>query len=205
VVLGGILICAFAVSAHGQAVTGSIVGTITDASGAVNPQAKVTITDQGTSITTTTTADASGYYSFAFVKPAIYKVAASKEGFATAVQSDVMLSVNSTVRVDMALKPGVVTQTINVTSEALLPQTDSAQTGSTVTSVEAEQLPVAANRNLQNLMVLVPGVTEVAFNHSRFFNVQTTLSVPVNGVNSVIIRADISNCGFPRNVLSCRA
>ena len=160
-------------------------GRSSDASGAVIPQATVTITDQGTGITTTTTADASGYYSFAFVKPATYKVAASKEGFATGVQSDVMLLVNSTVRVDMALKPGTVTQTISVTSQAPLLQTDSAQTGATVTSVEAEQLPLAVNRNFQSLMLLVPGTTEATFNHSRFFNAQTTLTVPVNGTNSL--------------------
>jgi len=185
VVLGGILICALSLSAHAQWVSGSIVGTVTDTSGAVIPQATVTITDQGRGITTTTTTDSSGYYSFAFVKPATYKVASSREGFATAVQRDVVLSVNSTVRVDMTLKPGSVTQTVTVTSEAPLLQTDSAQTGLTVTSLEAAELPLTANRNLQDLLVLVPGVTEAAFNHSRFFNVQTTLTVPVNGVNSL--------------------
>jgi Carboxypeptidase regulatory-like domain/TonB dependent receptor-like, beta-barrel len=189
--LSGTLICAIAISAHGQAVTGSVVGTITDTSGAVIPGATVTITDVGTNIARTITTDANGYYSFAIVKPATYKVTASKTGFATGVHSDVILSVNSTVRVDMTLKPGSVTQTINVTSEAPLLQTDSAQTGTTVTSTEVEQLPLSANRNFQNLMVMVPGVTDASYNHSRFFNVQTTLAVPVNGTNSLLSNVQI--------------
>ncbi|HEV2498692.1 MAG TPA: carboxypeptidase regulatory-like domain-containing protein [Terriglobia bacterium] len=175
----------FSPFAVGQAVNGSVVGTVTDSSGAVVPQAKVTITNVGTSVSEPAMTDGSGYYSFPDLPPAIYKVTIEKQGFTSVVRSGVTLAVNSTVRVDVKLSPGQVTQTVTVQSQVAELQTDTAKTGGTLSSVQAEQLPLGTNRNFQNLLTLVPGTTGVQNNHSHFFNPQNSLNSEVNGTSSM--------------------
>ncbi len=168
-----------------QAVNGTVVGTVTDSTGGTVPQAQVTITDVNTNVSRSATTDASGYYSFPALPPSTYRVRVEKTGFATVQRPEVPVMVNSTVRVDVELAPGQVTQTISVESTIPLLQTDTAKTGSTLTSVQAEQLPLGTNRNFQNLLNLVPGSTPAQFNHSRFFNPQNSLNSEVNGTSSL--------------------
>jgi hypothetical protein len=170
----------------GQAVNGSLVGTITDSTGAVAPGAQVKLTEEGTDVTLTGTTDASGNYSFADVKPSTYKVTVEKSGFKTAIRSGVVVPVNATVRVDLSLEVGQVSQEVNVTETIPLLQTETAQTGGTVTTQQVEELPSGTNRNFQNLVLLVPGSNGSAdYNHSRFFNAQNTLNTEVNGTSSM--------------------
>ncbi len=170
---------------YAQAVNGTVVGTVTDSSGGTVPGAQVTITDVNTNVSRSATTDAAGYYSFPALPPSTYRVRVEKTGFAAAQRPKVPLPVNSTVRVDVQLQPGQVTQTISVESTLPLLQTDTAKTGSTLTSVQAEQLPLGTNRNFQNLLNLVPGATPAQFNHSRFFNPQNSLNSEVNGTSSL--------------------
>ncbi len=183
------VICVFMLLAQGwawaQAVNGTVVGTVTDPSGAVIPAATVTITDVGTNTSRSITTDANGYYTFPNLPPSNYKVRVEKQGFATAERSDIPLTVNSTLRVDLSLQPGQVTETINVASTIPLLQTDTAKTGMTLSSMQASQLPLGNNRNFQNLLNLVPGATRSEFNHSRFFNPQNSLNNQVNGSSSL--------------------
>ncbi len=175
----------FSPAARGQAVNGGIVGTVTDSSGAVVPQARVTITNTATNVGQGGATDSNGYYSFPDLPPGSYKVAVAKQGFSTIVRSGVRLFVNSTVRVDVSLKPGEMTQTVNVKSTIPLLQTDTAQTGGQLTSVQATQLPLGTNRNFQNLLNLIPGSSGTAYNHSHFFNPQNSLNSEVNGTSSL--------------------
>ncbi|MGH9377364.1 MAG: carboxypeptidase regulatory-like domain-containing protein [Terriglobia bacterium] len=179
------VVCVFPPSALGQAVNGSVVGTVTDSSGAVVPHAKVTITNLGTNVSEPAMTDGNGYYSFPDLPPSTYKVAVAKQGFTSVVRSGVSLLVNSTMRVDFTLNPGQVTQTVTVQSRVAELQTDTAKTGGTLTSVQAEQLPLGTNRNFQNLLNLIPGSTGTAYNHSHFFNPQNSLNSEVNGTSSL--------------------
>ncbi|MGH9351691.1 MAG: carboxypeptidase regulatory-like domain-containing protein, partial [Terriglobia bacterium] len=179
------VVCVFPPLALGQAVNGSVVGTVIDPSGAVVPQARVTITNVGTTVSQTARTDASGYYSFPDLPPGNYKVRVEKQGFATIDRSGVSLFVNSTVRVDVSLKPGEMTQTVTVQSQIPTLQTDTAQTGAQITAIQAEQLPLGTNRNFQNLLDLVPGATGTGYNHSHFFNPQNSLNSEVNGTSSM--------------------
>ncbi|HEX5484335.1 MAG TPA: TonB-dependent receptor, partial [Terriglobia bacterium] len=183
--LAVLMIVCFFPCAFGQAVNGSIVGTITDSSGAVVPQARVTITDVGTNVSRSAPADANGYYSFPDLSPGAYSVQVEKHGFAKTVRTGIRLFVNTTARVDVTLQPGEVTQTVNVKSQIPLLQTDTAQTGGKLTSLQAEQLPLGTNRNFQNLLNLVPGTTRAEYNHSHFFNPQNSLNSQVNGSSSL--------------------
>jgi hypothetical protein len=184
-VLFGIILLGFSASVVGQAVNGNILGTITDSSGAMVSGARVTITEVNENVSRTATTNDSGFYSFPDVPPGVYKVRVEKPGFKTVVQNDVTLSVSTTVHVDLNLEPGSVSETVTV--ELTIPplQTDSAQTGSDLGAVQAEDLPVGNGRNFQNLLNLVPGATRAAFNHSVFFNPQGSLNSEVNGTSSL--------------------
>lgn len=171
--------------AYGQAVSGSMVGTVTDQSKAVIPGAKVTITEVGQSASRTTLTDGSGNYSFPQVPPGTYRIMVEKSGFTTGIRNDVPLDVNSSVRVDMTLTPGKVTQRVTVKGSTAILQTESAQTGGTIVATQAEQLPLGTNRNFQNLVGLIPGSTGSAYNHSHFFNPQNSLNNEVNGTSSM--------------------
>ena len=171
--------------ADAQAVSGTVVGTVTDATGATVPAAQVTITNLGTNMNRSLSTDANGYYAFPNLPPGNYKVRVEKQGFATVERTDVPLLVNSTVRVDLSLQPRQLKETVNVAATTPLLQTETAKTGTTLTSVQTEQLPLGNNRNFQNLLNLVPGATRSEFNHSRFFNPQNSLNSQVNGSSSL--------------------
>jgi hypothetical protein len=183
-----LLLCTSPQSLFAQAVNGSLVGTVTDASGAVVPGAKITLTNVGTSISRTTETNGEGNYSFPNVTPATFKVTAEKAGFATAVRSNVPVGVNTTVRVDIVLQPGQVTQEVLVTAAAPLMQTETAETGRTVNTQQIDALPITGqgpSRNFQTLLTLTPGASGADYNHSRFFNPQNTLNTEVNGTSSM--------------------
>ena len=102
--------------AFGQAITGDILGTVQDSTGAVVPGAKITLTAVDTGTKWEATSDAAGGYLFAELKPAHYSVQASKEGFQTATVSNIELLVGQRPRVDITLQVGAVTQSIEVSA-----------------------------------------------------------------------------------------
>src|SRR5947209_13581124 len=114
---------------YGQAVTGSLVGVITDSSGAAIPNAKVTAIDTNTGISRTTNTSEAGNYNFSDLPPGTYTVSAEVTGFKRATRPNLDIVVNTTVRADLGLQPGQITETIEVTSEAPMLQTERADTG----------------------------------------------------------------------------
>jgi hypothetical protein len=140
-----------------QADTGSIQGTIKDQTGAVIPGAKVTLTNEGTNLAITMTAGGDGSYIFAPVKIGIYAVSAEAPGFAKAVQSHVTLDIQQQIVVDLVLKPGAVTQTVEVTAAPPVLQTQNASVGQVVGSREVNDLPLNG-RNFTFLAQLSAGV-----------------------------------------------
>jgi hypothetical protein len=168
--------------AYAQVVSGAIVGTITDSSGAVVPRAKVTVTDVDTNVSRGLTTDSSGYYSVPDLPPGPYKVSAEKEGFAIGIHTDITLFAASTARVDITLEPGSVTQSVTV-SGGMVPklQTETTQTGIAITNAQVEALPLIENHNFQNLLNLAPGTAVATRDHSTFYNAQDSMSSPTNG------------------------
>jgi len=164
-----------------QARNGTLLGTITDASGAVMPNAKVVITDQNTNVARATQTTEAGYYAVPDLPPGEYSVAVEVTGFKKAIRGNVTVQVNSTVRVDLQLQPGQITESIDVTAELPLLQTDRTDTGRKFETRQISELPLAFNRNFQSLLNLVPGTTRGYRPHSVFFNSQDSLSTQVNG------------------------
>ena len=152
----GLLLVA-ASSLFAQIDTGAVLGTVKDQSGAVIPGAKVTLTNEGTSLTIFKVTEADGSYIFTPVKIGTYSVSAEAPGFAKAVQSKLSLNIDQHLVVDLTLKPGAITETIEVTAAAPLLQTQEASVGQVVGSREVNNLPLNG-RNFTFLAQVVAGV-----------------------------------------------
>jgi len=164
-----------------QAVSGSLVGTVTDASGGAVSNAKVTITETNTNISRTTQTNESGNYTFSQLTPGTYAVVAEQTGFKKQSRTGVDVVVNSTARIDLVLQPGNVTETIEVTAEAPALKTDRADTGRQIETKVVQDLPLPANHNFQSLSLLVPGASKPENQHSTFFNAQSSYATRFNG------------------------
>jgi hypothetical protein len=178
----GVFLPVLSTQAYGQAVKGALLGTITDSSGAAVANASVTITETRTNLNFTTKTNEDGNYTFSSIQDGVYRVEATLQGFKKAIQEDIQVKVNTTVRVDITLQVGAVTESVSVegTSEPLL-QTDRADTGRVIESRQVAELPLGFNRNFQGLVFTVPGTTRPSRPHSQFFNSQDSLESKVNG------------------------
>src|SRR5947209_222827 len=168
-------------AAWSQAVNATLLGTISDATGGMVPNAKVTATESNTNVNRSTTTNLSGNYSFPDLAPGTYDVTVELPGFKKEVRRGVNVQVNSTARVDIQLSPGQVTESVDVQADVTLLQTDRADTSSKIESETAENVPLGTQRNFQNLLNLVPGTTRASFQHSQFFNASSSLQTEVNG------------------------
>lgn len=166
---------------HAQAVKATLLGTVTDSSGATVPAAKVVIREVNTGISRSGETNQSGNYVFANLDPGRYNVSVEKEGFRASVHQNVDVLVNTATRVDAQLQPGDVKESITVTAEAAILQTDRSDTGRKIETKQVQDLPLAFNRNFQSLLNLTPGVGRAFRPHSEFFNPQDSLSNNVNG------------------------
>jgi hypothetical protein len=165
----------------GQAVHGTLLGTVFDSSGAVVGNARVTLTATRTGITQTGQTNQSGNYSFPNLQPGVYRVEVELPGFRKAIRDNVDVLVNSTARADVTLEPGQVTESVTVLADAAVLQTDRSDTGRKIESKTLSDMPLAYNRNFQSLVNLVPGAIRSFRPHSEFFNPQDSLSTRVNG------------------------
>ncbi|HEX4663606.1 MAG TPA: TonB-dependent receptor [Terriglobales bacterium] len=152
-----LLLLAGAMSA--QTFRGTILGTVTDLSGAVVPGAKVTVLQVATGIERTTQTSPDGSYNLPELPIGTYTVSVSASGFQTAVTKDVVVDVASDRRVDAQLKTGQVSEVVEVSGETL-PQveTTSAELGGILTTKTIENLPVNG-RDYTKLIYLNPGVS----------------------------------------------
>ncbi|MGC4054894.1 MAG: carboxypeptidase-like regulatory domain-containing protein [Paludibaculum sp.] len=142
-----------------QAVNGTLLGTVTDASGASVPNVKVTLTETNTGVARVATTNDSGNYNYPDLPPGTYSVTCEVTGFKKTTHGGVVLQVNTTARVDLVLQPGNVSETIEVSAQAALLQTETATTGSQMSAVHTENMPLGINHNFQNLLNLVPGTS----------------------------------------------
>ena len=169
-----------ATAAWSQAVTATLVGTITDPSGAVVTSAQVTITETQTGIVRRLATNGEGLFTQPYLAPGIYTVEVAKEGFKKVSRKNVQLQVASTIRTDFALEPGMVTETVQVTADTPLLQTDRSDINRTITSQSVRELPIA-NRSFQALVGLLPGVTPPIANFTALEDPQRTTFFQANG------------------------
>ena len=144
-------------SAFGQVDEGSITGTVLDSSGAVIPNAKVTLvnTDQG--ITLEIKSNSTGGYTFSPVKQGNYTITVTAQGFSKTTQKNVHVDVAQVLQVNVSLKLGAATETVEVTTAPALLQTEEASVGQVIGSAEVNALPLNG-RNFTFLAQLGAGM-----------------------------------------------
>jgi len=143
--------------------TGTLVGLVSDPSGAVVPDVSVTVRSLETNISVTETTGTAGVFTFPNLRAGLYEVKAVKQGFRTATVPSVKLDVNATFRVNIALEVGEVSETVEVTTAAPMLQTDEATVGHLIEQQRIVDLPLNG-RNFQQLQLLTPGSVDT-FNH----------------------------------------
>ncbi len=152
---------------RGQNTNGSITGRLTDPSGAVISGARVTIRNLGTGEGRTLTTDASGDFTATLLLPGHYSVTAEHQGFKTAVQNDITLEVDQTVRADLTLDVGSATQRVEVAANALTLDTDTAAVAQTIDQKQVSELPLNG-RSFVNLLFLEPGAVQTGGEQSTY-------------------------------------
>lgn len=168
-------------TAHAQVLKAQVLGTISDTTGAIIPGAKIVLTEQQTNSSREGETNESGLFIFTNLDPGLYQVEVEVEGFRKAVRADIDVLPNTTVRVNLSLEPGIVTEVVTITDTAPILQTDRADTGAKIEQKQLQDLPLLFNRNYQGLLTLVPGVGRPYRPHSQFYNSQDSLSTRING------------------------
>jgi Carboxypeptidase regulatory-like domain len=182
--LGFIVFCLAAGSngptAAGQAVFGSVFGTVTDQQGAGVLGAKVTVTSTTKGTTVQTTSNDSGNYTVTHLIPDVYKVRVEASGFKVFEVNNVLVSADASNRQDAQLSVGDVTQTVEVSGEVEQLKTDRADVAIEFNSRYVEDLPIL-NRNFTNFELLSPGTQKAMFAHAATENPQGGQQIFVNG------------------------
>ena len=154
-----IFACQCAISAFAQATnSGTVVGAVTDQSGAVVPGATITLTDTATGSTRSTTTNAAGEYVLQNVPPSNYDITVSKAGFATDKIAGQAVAVGSQTNASFKLQVGAAQTTIEVQTSGVELQTLNATIGTTVAPVAIDSLP-ALGRDVSTFATLQPGVS----------------------------------------------
>lgn len=158
----------------------TIVGDVTDPSGAAIPGASITVTNQGTGIERIVESNEAGQFRVFPLNPAAYTVRAESAGFKTQVRDDVVLQVADVLEVDFIMELGEVTETIEVTGAAPIMQTQEASVGGVVNETELQRLPVN-QRNFTRLILLMPGTSSRRRSQARGTGESGTNLYSVNG------------------------
>jgi hypothetical protein len=140
-----------------QTFYGSIIGTVTDATGGAVPQANVTLVNLGTAERRVMQTDTAGNYQFVNLVPSQYRVEVEKSGFRRFAREPITVEVQNAVRIDVAMSVGDVSQTVEVSAQTPLLQTEDSSLGQVVESRKVLEMPLNG-RNVFGLVALVPGV-----------------------------------------------
>src|SRR6266446_5674159 len=140
-----------------QSTYGTVTGSVTDSSGGAVAEAQVTLTNLGTSEKRTQTTGADGLYSFVNLNPSRYKVEVEKTGFKRFTRPEVVVEVNQSARIDVTLQVGDVTQSVEVTGETPLLESETSSLGEVVEQRQTDELPLNG-RNIFNLAFVAPSV-----------------------------------------------
>jgi hypothetical protein len=181
--LAAVLCIALAIpaTAHAQAATGTLLGNVKDESGSAVPGATVTATEVRTSISRTAVSNNAGNYIFTNLTSGVYRVDGELAGFKKFSRDGVEVDVNTTVRIDISLSVGTLSESVTVSAESPALQTDRTDTGRVIEGSQIAEMPLGFNRNFQGMLVIVPGASRPFRPHSEFFNSQDSLSSNVNG------------------------
>ena len=150
--------------------TGSISGRVQDEKEATLPGATVTVRNIATNDTRTAQTDSEGRYRVGNLPVGDYEVSAEASGFAKYVQTGITLALNQPAIVDVTMQPGGVAEVVTVTENAALLNTTTAEVGTRFDERRLSELPLATTRNVYNIALSAPGVSQLQSNQSGFTN-----------------------------------
>ncbi|MBK9167163.1 MAG: TonB-dependent receptor [Bryobacterales bacterium] len=180
-VAGLLTVCALPALPQGGEST-EILGVIQDSTGALIPGVSVSATHTGTNITRRMVTGDSGTYAFPSIQPGIYVVRAECPGFRTEVRTDLEVQINQKARVNITMQVGQVTESVEVTAQAALLNTDDATLGNVVEQRRVVDLPLNG-RNFANLAGLMPGVIKgISSNTNQYGRRDSAIAVSANGM-----------------------
>jgi hypothetical protein len=166
--------------------TGTIQGTVKDPTGAVIPNAQVTVTNMGTQVAHQTQSDGQGQYTVPTLPVGHYAVSATAAGFSAATVEDIPLNASELHRADVVLSIGKSTQSVTVTAEQVQVNTLSPDLGTTIDAQRVANLPLNG-RDFTDLLSLVPGsVTSGSFGQTSLNGAETSFA----GINILLDGAD---------------
>jgi hypothetical protein len=158
ITLALLLVCARFVGAQ-AGTTGTILGTVTDTTGAVIPSAPVRITNLATGVMVIVTTTSTGDYTATNLLPDAYKVSVEMPGFSTAVVNNLILVVAQEARVNLQLKPGATSEVVEVSASAVALDTDTSSVSQTVSEKQMSELPING-RNFTSLLFVGAGAVQ---------------------------------------------
>ena len=170
-------------TADAQVLYGSVVGTVTDPSGAPVLLATATLSNLQTGQDLRADTDSAGFFNFPTVPPGRYTLTLNHAGFSRFVRENLAVVINSVIRTDVQMQIGSVTEQIVVSSAAPLLQTERADVHTDFETSQLENLPVPPSRNFQQLLGTVPGFTPPGQTNSVGANPARALSFNVNGTS----------------------
>lgn len=170
---------------NAQVLYGSLVGNVTDSSGAAVPGATVKVTQAETGFTRSVVTDQAGGYNLSTIPAGTYTIEVSTTGFKTYQKSGVNVSVNTVERVDASLVVGAVTQSVEVTANAQLLQTDRADVHHDLSALQIQNVPLPPGNNFEALFRAVPGVNPPSTAHSIATNPSRSLAFNSNGTSQL--------------------
>src|ERR1700674_1695661 len=166
--------------ASAQAVYGSIIGTVTDPSGAAVANVKVTVTSQTKNIAVEATTNESGNYAVTHLTPDVYTVRVEGQGFKVLQFKDIIVNADSAANVDGQFQVGSTSEQVEVTAEAPQLKTDRADVAVEFNSKYVEDLPIL-NRNFTSFELLSPGTQKLSWGHAATENPQGSQQIFVQG------------------------
>jgi hypothetical protein len=176
----GLLCGLWTPTALAQAVYGSVIGTITDPSGAAVANAKVTVTSQTKNTSVDTTTNESGNYSVSHLIPDTYSVRVEGQGFKVLQFKDIIVNADSAANVDGQFQVGSASEQVEVTAEAPQLKTDRSDVAVEFNSKYVEDLPIL-NRNFTSFELLSPGTQKLGWGHAATENPQGSQQIFVQG------------------------
>ncbi len=182
-ILGAVLALTWAAPASAQVLYGSLVGTVSDATGAVVPGAQVSAVNLATGLELESSSGGDGLFRLVNVPLGNYDVSITSDGFRTHTEAGVAVTANAVTRVDVGLVLGQVTEQVTVEASAAQLQTEKADTRSEISQQAITNFPLPNFRNYQSLVNLVPGATPARFQNSILDTPARALSTNVNGTN----------------------
>ncbi len=168
---------------NAQVLYGTLVGRVEDQVGAVVAGARVSVTNKATGQERDATTDADGAYAFRDLQVGVYDLKVTQSGFKAYLKAAVNVALNNTVREDVRMEVGAANESVTITAEAAILQTDRADVSSQLDKAQITNLPIGAGRNFQQLYKLIPGAAPPADAHSDAGNPQRSLVTNFNGVS----------------------